>query len=244
MEFAGHRISNHFVLGLFLISIFLISGCGDSGPDRVGVTPAEKTLEVGDSFQFKATAWAKNKELSNLTFEWQVEGEAGTVDNSGQFSAQKPGEAVIIAKTGIVTGKGRVLVKSKPVAERSPEPEKKMPTVQLDVSGLKAVITLDSQEFKTRKKVSVSLSHLKHINEYGVTCTECHHEYKDGKNIWTQNDPVKRCVDCHDPEETKDGVMKLQNAYHKNCKDCHKSMVEEGKSEIAPYKKCTDCHKE
>ena len=239
MEYLSYRFFSYIFSILGVISLFVLPGCGDSGPDRVEVSPAEKTLEIGDSYQFTATAWAKNKKLSNMHFEWQVDGDAGAVDNSGLFTAQKPGEALIIARIGDLEGKSRVLIKSKPVVEVAPAPEKRIAAVKPDLSGLKAVIILDNQD---GKQGPVSFSHLKHAGEYGVTCTECHHEYKDGKNIWNQNDPVKKCRECHDPEEKKDGVMKLQNAFHKNCRDCHKQMVEEGKSEIAPYKKCTDCH--
>ena len=43
-------------------------------------------------------------------------------------------------------------------------------------------------------------------------------------------------------EKKQEEVDKLQNAYHKNCKTCHKKLVKENKSKNAPYKKCTDCH--
>jgi len=35
--------------------------------------------------------------------------------------------------------------------------------------------------------------------------------------------------------------MKLQNAYHKNCKTCHKTLAKEGKKS-GPFKKCNKCH--
>lgn len=239
MEYLSCRIFSYIISILGIISLFALPGCGNSEPDRVEVSPVEKTLEIGDSYQFTATAWAKDKKLSNMHFEWQVEGDAGAVDNSGRFTAQKPGQAVIIARIGDLEGKSGLLVKSKQAVEVAPASEKNIAAVKPDLSGLKKVIILDSQD---GKRGPVSFSHLKHAGEYEVSCTECHHEYKDGKNIWTQNDPVKKCGECHDPEEKKDGVMKLQNAFHKNCRDCHKQMAEESTSEIAPYKKCTDCH--
>lgn len=92
------------------------------------------------------------------------------------------------------------------------------------------------------KKGPVKFEHKKHEEDYKIACTECHHVYKDGKNVWKKGDPVQKCGACHDPKEKKGNVDKLQNAFHKNCKDCHKKEVEEGKVKNAPYKKCNDCH--
>jgi hypothetical protein len=100
-------------------------------------------------------------------------------------------------------------------------------------------ITIDTKGYKKDIKGPVEFSHVKHSTDYGVACTECHHEYKDGKNIWKKGDPVKKCVECHDPQENQGNAKKLMTAYHKNCKDCHKKAAQEGKK--APTK-CNDCH--
>ena len=94
-------------------------------------------------------------------------------------------------------------------------------------------ITIDEAQ---NKKGPVAFDHQKHVKEFGATCTDCHHSYKDGKNVWKEGDKVEKCSACHDLKEKKDGAMKLQNAFHKNCKNCHK---EKGKG---PFKKCNDCH--
>jgi hypothetical protein len=73
-----------------------------------------------------------------------------------------------------------------------------------------------------------------------VSCTECHHLYKDGRNLWKEGDHVDKWVNCHDPAVDKGKTIKLQNAFHQNCKDCHKEAGKEGKK--APYTKCVDCH--
>lgn len=104
-------------------------------------------------------------------------------------------------------------------------------------------VVIENKGYKADKKGAVNLTHKKHNTDYKVACTDCHHEYKDGKNIWKEGQPVKKCSSCHDPEEKKGEVDKLQNAYHKNCKNCHKELVEGGKSQKAPFKKCNDCHK-
>jgi hypothetical protein len=106
-------------------------------------------------------------------------------------------------------------------------------------------ITINSEGYKKDKKGPVAFSHAKHAGDYKVACTECHHVIKDGKNCWKEGDPVQKCSECHNPLKTeakKAGIMKLQNAYHKNCKDCHKALVTDGKSDKAPFKKCNQCH--
>lgn len=103
-------------------------------------------------------------------------------------------------------------------------------------------VKIENEGYKKDKKGPVKLSHKKHSQEFKVGCTDCHHDYKDGKNVWKEGDPVKKCSACHDPETKKGKADKLQNAYHKNCKNCHKDMVKEGKAKDAPFKKCNDCH--
>ena len=103
-------------------------------------------------------------------------------------------------------------------------------------------VTISNKGYKADKKGPVKLSHKKHSTDYKVACTDCHHEYKDGKNVWKEGDPVKKCADCHDPLKKQGKTKKLQTAYHKNCKDCHKALIKAGKSDKAPFKKCNDCH--
>lgn len=102
------------------------------------------------------------------------------------------------------------------------------------------VIVIENQGYSTNKKGPVKFSHMKHNKEYNVSCIQCHHVYKNGGNIWKEGDPVEKCIACHDPVEERDKAMKLQNAFHKNCKDCHNEATKEGKE--APSTKCAGCH--
>jgi hypothetical protein len=102
-------------------------------------------------------------------------------------------------------------------------------------------VSIENEGYKKDKKGSVKLSHKKHSAEYKVACTECHHDYQDGKNVWKEGDPVKKCSECHNPLKNVGKVKKLQLSYHTNCKDCHKKVAKEGKKN-APFKKCKDCH--
>jgi predicted CXXCH cytochrome family protein len=84
-------------------------------------------------------------------------------------------------------------------------------------------------------------SHKKHITDYKIACTECHHVYKDGKNVFKEGDPVQKCQACHDPVKSKGNVKKLMLAFHTNCQGCHKDLKKAGKP-TGPTTKCNDCH--
>lgn len=140
------------------------------------------------------------------------------------------------------------MTEEQPVMENSPEKDnmsvsqikESTDVTETDVQDVIDVIIIENQGYTTDKKGSVEFSHLKHSEEYGISCIQCHHLYEDGVNLWKKGDHVDKCVVCHDPAVEKDDVMKLQNAFHQNCRDCHKAMSEEGKE--APYKRCSDCH--
>jgi hypothetical protein len=114
--------------------------------------------------------------------------------------------------------------------------------------GLGALTATEVPDFielgkdKSNRKGPVPFEHLMHAEDYGLSCKECHHVYKDGKNVWEEGDPVQKCSACHNPSETKGKVLKLRLAFHRNCKGCHKKLAQEGISEEAPYRKCNDCH--
>ncbi|UCH06917.1 MAG: cytochrome c3 family protein [Deltaproteobacteria bacterium] len=102
-------------------------------------------------------------------------------------------------------------------------------------------ISIHSKAFETHKKGPVNLSHKKHNVDYKIACTECHHVYEGGKNVYKEGDPVQACSECHDPVKSEGNVKKLMLAYHKNCQGCHKDLEAAGKP-TGPTKKCNDCH--
>ena len=65
-------------------------------------------------------------------------------------------------------------------------------------------ILIQNEGYKKDKKGPVKLGHKKHSVEYKIACNECHHEYKDCKNVWKDGQPVKKCSACHNPKK-KDG---------------------------------------
>ena len=103
-------------------------------------------------------------------------------------------------------------------------------------------IVIENEGYKSDKKGPVRFSHQDHNYSYDVACTECHHDYQDGKNIWKEGVPVKKCIECHSPLKSEDRVKKLKLPFHKNCKTCHKKLAKDGMAKEAPYKKCNDCH--
>jgi len=103
-------------------------------------------------------------------------------------------------------------------------------------------VKIENKGYQKDKKGHVKLSHKKHSVDYKVACTDCHHEYKDGKNVWKEGEPVKKCSECHNPLKKDGKIKKLQNAYHRNCKNCHKAYIKDHPDSKAPFKKCTKCH--
>ena len=119
------------------------------------------------------------------------------------------------------------------------------------------IMTLNSTVYKKHKKALVKFSHEAHAKDekYGpVPCADCHHVYKDGKNVWKEGDEVQKCQECHkeakapkakkgEPKMSKEEkILKYHySAIHANCVGCHKKVAKKdpGKKEIA---KCTACH--
>jgi hypothetical protein len=106
----------------------------------------------------------------------------------------------------------------------------------------KYTIDKDAKFFPPKKtKPGVEFTHKKHHDAYKIACAECHHVYKDGKNVWKDGDKVQKCEECHKAAD-EGKVMKVQLALHKNCKDCHVKLKNEGKKTGPTV--CAQCHKE
>ena len=96
-------------------------------------------------------------------------------------------------------------------------------------------IMIFSKGYKRKLYKPVRFTHLVHAEDYGVSCDECHHDFKDGENIWQEGDPVRNCVACHNPAKKQGKVHRLVFAFHFNCKKCHKE------NESGP-RECKECH--
>ena len=105
-------------------------------------------------------------------------------------------------------------------------------------------------------------SHKKHAEEYAAKapelnkrgCGECHHD-KDNKPLSNEAAAkgVQKCIECHKkcgeapkgkdaPKLSKEQKREyLANAYHDNCKTCHKAYNNANNTKAAPTT-CTKCH--
>jgi hypothetical protein len=112
-------------------------------------------------------------------------------------------------------------------------------------------IVIKSTLWKDHTKKPVEFNHKKHQEDYKIKCTECHHVYKDGKNVWKKGDEVKKCQECHN-EPTIKGEKKLPKAqqklnlklaFHDNCVGCHKELKKKDKAKYAKIPTtCVKCH--
>lgn len=127
------------------------------------------------------------------------------------------------------------------------------------------VIELKDPAYEKHKKAIVKFTHGKHQSDYAKEypdlykngCGDCHHD-KDGKPLTNLKigDDVEKCIACHKkPGERPKGknAPKLSKkerldyhaeAYHYNCRDCHKKYNKKykpPKSKKAPTT-CAKCH--
>jgi hypothetical protein len=108
----------------------------------------------------------------------------------------------------------------------------------------------------------VEFNHKKHLDEYAKKapdlykdkCGACHHDDKGKPRVdLAAGQEVKRCIECHkkcgEPPKGKDAPKlsdkeKLEyvaEAFHDNCRDCHKAYNKANKTKAAPTT-CTKCH--
>jgi hypothetical protein len=111
-------------------------------------------------------------------------------------------------------------------------------------------------------KGAVEFDHKKHSEEYAKKfaefypngCGECHHDDKGKpRKDLKAGMEVKKCFECHDkcgekpkgkdaPKLSKAEEIKyIAEAYHDNCRGCHKDYDKKMKTKAAPTT-CTKCH--
>jgi hypothetical protein len=112
---------------------------------------------------------------------------------------------------------------------------------QVSGSSGKDLIRIQNEGYKKDRKGPVEFSHTKHAREYKVSCWNCHHVYEDGANVWSPLGKTAKCSQCHHPLRKEGTALKLQTAYHVNCKNCHKTLAECNES-TGPHRKCYGCH--
>ena len=135
------------------------------------------------------------------------------------------------------------------------------------VSGLYAgkdvadVIRLEDPSYEHKKGI-VEFTHKDHYDKYAKQypdlytsgCGDCHHD-EEGKPLADLKigDDVQKCIECHKkpgerpkgkgaPKLTKEQKLEYHaEAYHYNCRGCHKEFNKKYKPKKAPTT-CTKCH--
>ncbi|MEW6349787.1 MAG: cytochrome c3 family protein [Thermodesulfobacteriota bacterium] len=98
-------------------------------------------------------------------------------------------------------------------------------------------LTIDTQNvYEKKTKSPVVFPHAKHK---ALKCMDCHHVYKDAKNVFKEGDEVQKCGSCH-KAAAQDKAPGLKDAFHKQCEGCHKKMKKD-KQKTGPTA-CTKCH--
>lgn len=96
----------------------------------------------------------------------------------------------------------------------------------------------NTASYFSKSRPTVYFSHEIHMEEY--ECLDCHHDYKDGKNILDEDDIEEdgsvECARCH----TKDTPIELKTAYHRQCMGCHRR-INKQEAGTLPIT-CKDCH--
>jgi hypothetical protein len=99
----------------------------------------------------------------------------------------------------------------------------------------------------------VKFTHLKHVEDYGAVCGDCHHD-SDAEPIASFDpDATYACGECHDEEglirgpiaeneiPESDRIAYRANALHLQCIGCHKKYNELNKVVRVP-ESCITCH--
>lgn len=111
------------------------------------------------------------------------------------------------------------------------------------------VVQIFDSKWEKHTKCPVEFSHHKHATDYKIACTECHHVFENGQNVWKEGDPACPCSSCH-TELTIQGEKKLSEedqklnlklAFHNNCQECHKKEKQNNANTTAPVT-CNGCH--
>jgi hypothetical protein len=80
-----------------------------------------------------------------------------------------------------------------------------------------------------RGAVQKYFNHARHAEEFKITCSLCHHVYEDGRNVWKEGMPAKKCSVCHhDPalrgERRLTAGFQLKKLLSQaECRGCHMS---------------------
>ena len=121
------NLSKYFILLLALIiTSILLFACGSNietvttpkSLATITVTPATKTLRVGDTFTFTAVGYDSTGGTVSMTPTWSVMGSIGMITSAGTFTATASGLGSVVATSSSISGSSEITVTS---ASVSPE---------------------------------------------------------------------------------------------------------------------------
>ena len=107
--------------------------------------------------------------------------------------------------------------------------------------------------FRSVYRGPVKFTHLKHVEDYGAACGDCHHD-SDAEPIASHDpDAIYACGECHDEEglirgpiaeneiSDSDRIAHRANAIHKQCIGCHR-LYNELNNVVRIPESCKTCH--
>ncbi|MEA3241287.1 MAG: Ig-like domain-containing protein [Pseudomonadota bacterium] len=105
-------IQKFYMIGILILLLsMVISGCSKPKLERVEIKPAEKTLAVGATLSFEATAISsENKKMPDAVFNWTVDSNKGAIDENGRLSAKIPGQIKITVTSKGVSAQAQVTI--------------------------------------------------------------------------------------------------------------------------------------
>jgi len=101
------------ILILFFFSFMFAAGCGKKQEEikSVKIKPENPSVRVGETLRFSAVplsgGWSR---IQGVTVQWNVDGDAGIIDQDGLFTAEKPGKAMVTASAGPIVASTEVQV--------------------------------------------------------------------------------------------------------------------------------------
>ncbi len=140
MNMKGARTLNWFPLTLVVLAAVLLSSCGGEPElNSISVSPEQETVTIGQTLEFTAEALSKEGEnMPETAIQWSLDpSDIGSIDTSGVFSAQKPGQATVKASSDTVSGTATVDIRPKKVEtiKVRTEKEQALPLSRIKVQG-------------------------------------------------------------------------------------------------------------
>ncbi|MBF0452434.1 MAG: cytochrome c3 family protein [Candidatus Magnetomorum sp.] len=108
---------------------------------------------------------------------------------------------------------------------------------------------MENSAYAKHTKGIVKFTHKGHIDDYELSCGDCHHDSNGKPLTLKMGDPVQNCIACHTKpsKKTKDAKTEKQvlefhaEAVHMNCIGCHKEYNKKNDTKAAPAG-CGKCH--